>query len=541
MEVMEKSVQPEVKRPLIWNIIPFIIMVALVAILYRKAIQWWYFEWTTDGSYYAHAIFIPFFVAAMLWRMRGQLARMKVERNWWGVIPMALALLLIIYSERAEVTVVLSFSFILFLIGASLLMTGKKITKTLLLPMLFLFSVIPIIPNQVIGQAAFPIQMASTKLATTLLHLATFKATRIGTSIVMDSYSLNVEVACSGFKTLIGLMAFSGAFAYLIEAALWKRLFLFLISAPLSVLINGVRITLIGIVGEIFSSETAHSFHDYSGFIVLILGFMLLFSLAQLLGCEKFYGMSLKDNVKPVPKEEAHANELKMWNEKFGQPQHGSFSVLSRNTYPVLILLGLMCLIQLNTHAMQSTYPLLEPADIPAKLGDGWQQVGADVPMTKIVRETLQPDTTLERIYSSNKFPGSQIDFFFTGGNSRHTFHDPHDCFVGSGFMMHDLPVDYIQTSAGTIPVQVSIAEDPVTKSTHLLMFVYIVDGQPKQTMSSVHYITAIHALIGTETRPFYFFRFMQGVRGTGDVRREELTSFIQKVWPNIAPHVIAP
>jgi exosortase/archaeosortase family protein len=58
-------------------------------------------------------------------------------------------------------------------------------------------------------------------------------------------------------------------------------------------LINGLRIALIGMVGECISSEAAHVFHDYSGIITLVLGFAVLFSIAKALGCRKFAGWDM--------------------------------------------------------------------------------------------------------------------------------------------------------------------------------------------------------------------------------------------------------
>ena len=40
------------------------------SLLYSNTFSEWYYEWTTPGSFYAHATFVPFFVAVMLWRNR---------------------------------------------------------------------------------------------------------------------------------------------------------------------------------------------------------------------------------------------------------------------------------------------------------------------------------------------------------------------------------------------------------------------------------------------------------------------------------------
>src|SRR5207244_8408033 len=128
-----------------------------------------------------------------------------------------------------------------------------------------------------INTVAFPVQLTSAKLASTLLNLIGFANFRNGTQIKLDGYSLNVELPCSGFKTLIGLVSFAAAFAYLVDGPTRKRWLLFLCSAPLAILVNGVRIAMIGMVGEVFSASAAAAFHDWSGLIVLILGFMFLF------------------------------------------------------------------------------------------------------------------------------------------------------------------------------------------------------------------------------------------------------------------------
>ncbi|MCW3061951.1 MAG: hypothetical protein JWQ02_3772, partial [Capsulimonas sp.] len=42
--------------------------------------------------------------------------------------------------------------------------------------------------------------------------------------------------------------------------------------------------------GECISADAAHTFLDWSGMITLVLGFIVLFSLAKVLGCRKFAG-----------------------------------------------------------------------------------------------------------------------------------------------------------------------------------------------------------------------------------------------------------
>ncbi|MCC6730432.1 MAG: exosortase [Chthonomonadales bacterium] len=516
----------------------------LTIYLYLRAINWWYFEWTVNGSYYAHGVFIPFFVAAMIWRDRERLRRLPVQVSWWGAVPLALAVALVMYAYRADVTVTLSVSFMLFLIGATLLLAGKRITRALLFPILFLLTMIPIVPNQVISQLAFPIQLVSAKLAASLLNLMTFHATRIGTEIRMDNYTLNVEVPCSGFKTLIGLLSFAGAFAYLTEAAPWKRWVLFLMAAPLSILVNGVRIALIGLAGELYGAPAAQTFHDWSGFIVLIIGFMVLFSTARLLKCDNFYGIPLQDpppssdGARPEPPPKPTAAEL---DARYGPAQPNAMRRLAVGAYPVVAVLAIAGVARGYVQPPKADPSLiLRPAEIPVRMG-GWQRLGEDTPITEQVKSVLEPDTYLDRNYVSDRLGGRVVNLFMTGGNSRRTFHDPHDCFMGSGYDLADRGLKRIDTPAGPVYLQESVATNPVDHVQQLIMFAYIVDGRMMQSMAAVHGAILRQTLLGSSSgRPFYFVRFRHLGSGAGDDRRKELVDFVRSAWPTLAPRVLA-
>lgn len=272
----------------------------LAIILYSPAYKWWIIEWTTPGSYYAHGVFVPFFIAAMIYKKRDAIRKTPVETSWWGLTLIIPAMLMVLFSARVHVVTTLSLSLILFVYGTTWLVAGKRMTRILFVPLLFLFTMIPLLPEPILNPMAFPIQFESTKLATSFLNLLALHAVRSGTSIQMPDYRLAVELPCSGFKLLIAFFTIAGAFGYLLEAANWKRWVIFLVGVPLSLLTNSIRIALIGIVGETISAPAASTFHDYSGVIVLVLAFSFLLGLSRLLKCEKLLGIPLMDEPAPA-------------------------------------------------------------------------------------------------------------------------------------------------------------------------------------------------------------------------------------------------
>jgi len=560
MDITHNTTETAQRRGYPLALLPFAALIALTAILYINALWWWYDEWTREGSFYAHGVFIPFFVALMIWRDRERLRRLPIEHAWWGLGLVLLAIALVMFALRAEVTVTLSISFILFLIGASLILAGKAITRALLFPMLFLFTMIPIVPDQLINPIAFPIQVTSARMATALFNLTGFQATRTGTQIKLESYEMDVELPCSGFKTLVGLMSFAAAFAYLVQAAPWKRWTLFLIAGPLAILVNGVRITLIGFVGELFSADAAHTFHDYSGYIVLILGFMVLFSLARALKCEKFLHIPLID---PPPSEvesrEPHTSsptgdddqKSKIENRKsddvsedydarYGPPHTDTLRRLSAGLYPLLGIVALACLLKTQVRPPTSSIPPLSAAEIPTSLdNNGWIQVGQDRPINLSLQEYLKPKAWIDRDYVAAKPRTGFVNLLISAGDGRRVFHDPHTCFLGSGYFLHDVRKETLETPAGPVTVQVAEAENARDHTKSLLMFLYVVDGRQIQTTQGVNTAIIWQTLLGGTGRPSYFLRFRQLAPGTGEERLEELRSFIRSVWAAVYPKVV--
>src|SRR5262249_37845086 len=131
----------------------------------------------------------------------------------------------------------------------------------------------------------FSAQMVSTRIADALLRGMGFQTQLQGTVIQMDDYMLQVAVPCSGFKTLIALMAFASCYLYLLVGSLPRKLLLFAAALLFSLLVNGLRISLVGLTGEMVNSATAQWVHDKGGLPVTALALGGLFLMARMMKC----------------------------------------------------------------------------------------------------------------------------------------------------------------------------------------------------------------------------------------------------------------
>jgi exosortase len=274
------------------DLLPYVLAGILLAVLSWPMLSWWYWEYVRPESYYAHAPLIPLMAAFMLWTRRHQLKQVEKKSFFPALIILLPALALLVISIKGEMRAVQSAAFLLTLWSGILFALGKSFFKAAWFPLLFLALMAPL-PAPLLNDSTLHLQMWSTSLASRILDLVGFGNTRYGNIIHIDNYTMNVDVPCSGFKTLLALMTFNAFLAAMLNGSIYRRLLLFFICAPLALLINGVRIALIGVVGECIGGQTAHVFHDYSGIITLTLGFTLLFSIARTLGCRKFAGWDI--------------------------------------------------------------------------------------------------------------------------------------------------------------------------------------------------------------------------------------------------------
>ncbi len=273
-------------------LLPLAAWAVLLGALAWPVLSWWRWEYTKPESYYGHAFFVPIMVGVMLWHRRRALWASAPRPAPLALLLVAPALALLVLAIKIEMEAIMSFSFLLCIWGGLWFVFGTRWMKAAAVPLAFLIMMAPL-PGPVLNDMTLGAQRASTVGAAFLLKMLTFHPIREGNLIHMDSYTLNVDVACSGFKLLLTLLTFSAAFAYLTDARLSKRWGLFLFSLPLTLFINSFRIALIGIVGECIGASAAHTFHDWSGTISLVLCMALLFGSAKLLGCRTFAGQPI--------------------------------------------------------------------------------------------------------------------------------------------------------------------------------------------------------------------------------------------------------
>ncbi|MGI8922724.1 MAG: exosortase/archaeosortase family protein [Fimbriimonadales bacterium] len=277
------------------------IMPWLVAALGALLLLGWFFlsrlpsVWFDEEGYYSHGLLIPFMAIAVIYARRDKIRAEPVGSSSIGLILMILGLASLLASKVIDNLSLAAFSFILATVGGVLFAFGRKISKHIVGPVLFLVFMMPVL-GWAIDSWTNPLQLASTKVADKMLNVAGYETDMSPaqpTVIHMNNYPLNVGGPCSGFKLILSLVAFTSFFAMISGLGWKKNALLFAITLPLALFVNGLRIMLIGAVGESQTTQTpilssfaswlrnygddaGMVFHDYSGYITLLVCFVIL-------------------------------------------------------------------------------------------------------------------------------------------------------------------------------------------------------------------------------------------------------------------------
>jgi len=252
-------------------------------LLYLPAIFWMWDRWFARDSYYSHGILIPFVTGYLIWQKREELTQLKPEKSPLGIVLIVFGLIIHLLSSILRVYFSSGFSMIIVLFGLIAHFYGIRILKKISFPIAFLFFMIPL-PMVIITNISFQMKLFAATIAKTVLNGIGLPAVQEGSILKMRHAYVIVDDICSGLRSLISLTALGTIFAYWMKSGIFKKILLFLSTIPIAIITNVCRIVFLSFISEVWGPQYAVGFiHDFSGFMVFGLAFILLFGVAKLI------------------------------------------------------------------------------------------------------------------------------------------------------------------------------------------------------------------------------------------------------------------
>jgi len=249
-------------------------------LLFASAIEQLYAIWNAQPEY-SYGILIPALSAYLIWRQRDELRTLPFTGSWWGLGLILLGLALRLVGALSTMPAVVHYALLLVLYGLVLSLAGRVVFRRLLMPLFILIFMVPL-PPLVSEQLSTQLQLLSSQIGVTVIRAAGISVYLEGNVIDLGTYQLEVAEACSGLRYLFPLMTLSFMVAYVFGGPMWKRALVFLSSIPITVLMNSIRIGLIGITVDRWGTKMAEGFlHDFEGWAVFMVSAFCVFLLAR--------------------------------------------------------------------------------------------------------------------------------------------------------------------------------------------------------------------------------------------------------------------
>ncbi|MCM8814069.1 MAG: exosortase/archaeosortase family protein [Candidatus Omnitrophica bacterium] len=252
-----------------WNLAKLSILGVILIIVYLPAFEWMWRQWNVSEGYYSHGLLI--FIAAVyfLWLKRPQLrALTALDSSSVGFAGIGVAVILHIFAMVFRMYFLSAFSLPVMLGGIALLWGGFPVLRIIFFPLMYLYFMVPL-PLVIISNLSFRMKIFAAQASTSLLTGIGIDAVLRGSTIVMPHSYLEIELPCSGLRSLISLTAFGAAFAYMATLSRIRKWILFFMAVPIALCANICRIVLLGWVSEVYGMEAAQGWvHDASGFVL---------------------------------------------------------------------------------------------------------------------------------------------------------------------------------------------------------------------------------------------------------------------------------
>jgi len=260
-----------------WAVVVFALAVAVVP--FARVLIQLVGMWDSQPEY-SHCMLIPLISAFLIFRERALLARTPFEGSWLGIAVLLAGAGLWAIAELSTIWVIEQYAFVVVLYGFALALLGPRLFRRLWMAMLILLFTIPL-PMFFSNSLSLHLQLLSSALGVQVIRLFNIPVFLDGNVIDLGVYQLQVAEACSGLRYLFPLMTLAFIVAYFFRASFWKRAALFLASVPVAILMNSLRIGLIGVSVAYWGRGMAEGvLHYFEGWVVFMISAALLLALA---------------------------------------------------------------------------------------------------------------------------------------------------------------------------------------------------------------------------------------------------------------------
>jgi exosortase len=267
-------------------------VLAAISVVATVALYWDVCVWLVKNWYgnqdYSHGFFIPLASLYFIWSAYKQRDTATVSTPSRGVRIVAIGLislgiLIRVLGIYSRVVTLEGLSLLPHLMGVLVLIFGMGALRWALPGICYLAFMLPL-PGPIAGSLSGLLQSVATQVSTFVIQILGVPAVSSGNIIILSNGEVGVAEACSGIRMLYSFFALTVGACMLIDRTWIEKLLIGLSAIPIAVAANCIRITATALAYEYMSAEFAEKFfHDIAGWLMMPIGFLLLFVVLLLL------------------------------------------------------------------------------------------------------------------------------------------------------------------------------------------------------------------------------------------------------------------
>ena len=372
-----------------------------------------------------------------------------------GIFVVLLGLLVGIFGNLVQIPDVVTYGLIMWVGGVVLVAFGWDQGKRHQLPVLHLIFMLPL-PQFVFWKVTIVLQLISSQIGVWLIDLVGIPVYLEGNIIDLGVYQLQVAEACSGLRYLFPILSFSYLVGILYRGPFWHKVALFLMAAPLTVLMNSARIGIIGMLVNSWGIGAAEGFlHIFEGWVIFGLCILLLYGVALLL-----------QRLAPHPLSALETLDLD--TDGMGQQARRVLTVTPSRGMAVAALLSLaIAAAFLLVPRSDRVDPLRTPFNqFPSRV-DGW--IGDSSPLDPAIADVLLATDYVDMTYS-HPDETAPVNFFSAWYRSQTEgagIHSPAVCLPVGGWEVSEIqptPLDFPGVKGGSFQVNRAVIQKGLSR-----------------------------------------------------------------------------
>lgn len=372
-----------------------------------------------------------------------------------GVAVIAAALLLAGLGNLVHIDDLVFYALILWTYGLVLTCYGARRGWVFWPAVLHLVFMLPL-PQFLYWKINTTLQFLSSEIGVWFVGLMGVPVFLDGNVIDLGVYKLQVAEACSGLRYLFPIMSFSYVFAVLYRGPVWHRIALLLAAVPIAVVMNSIRIGVIGLLVDRYGIAQAEGFlHFFEGWVIFLscigLLFLMVMAMQRLSGDHRPLGEAVDLDFTGLGAQLAR--------------------VLTIPASRGLITAALLTAALSGLWVLAPRHPVEAPPRDPFSLFpraiDGWS--GTSTLLDPAIEKTLGADDYLSAWYQK---PGeaAPVDLFlsyYASQTDGDAIHSPEVCLPAAGwevFRIEPVEISLPGTRFGTFPLNRAVIQKGLKK-----------------------------------------------------------------------------